>query len=97
MGHFPRFERAAVASVVSANLMSQVLLAFCVNQLVHASDLSAVLSFLPTPSSQGNPWIQPGLDPGSLSRRHYEELICASKYTSPVSQLDDCTQECIGS
>lgn len=33
----------------------------------------------------------------SLSRRHDEELICASKYTSPVSQLDDCTQECIGS
>ena len=35
MGHLPLFERAPVASVVRANLMSQVLLAFCINQLVH--------------------------------------------------------------
>ena len=40
MGHFPRFERVPVASVVSANLMSQVLLAFYVNQLVKPLSLS---------------------------------------------------------
>ena len=37
VGHFPQFERASVASVVSANLMAQVLLAYCVNQLAQAS------------------------------------------------------------
>ena len=36
VGHFLRFERTSVASVVSANLMSQVLLAFWVNQLDQA-------------------------------------------------------------
>ena len=46
VGHFLRFERTSVASVVSANLMSQVLLAFCVNQLVQASvSFSFYLSF----------------------------------------------------
>ena len=53
------------------------LLAFCVNQGISASFLSSIFltakffpylflyfSQLPTPSSWGNPWIQPGLDPG---------------------------------
>ena len=60
------------------------LLGFCVNQGTSASFLSSIFltakffpylflyfSQLPTPSSWGNPWIQPGQDPGIL-----EYLIC---------------------
>ena len=55
------------------------LLAFCVNQGISASFLSSIFltakffpylflcfSQFPMLSSRGNPWIQPGLDPGSL-------------------------------
>ena len=55
------------------------LLAFCVNQGISASFLSSIFltakffpylflyfSQSPTPSSQGNPWIQLGLDPSSI-------------------------------
>ena len=35
VGHLLLFERAPAASVVRANLMSQILLVFHVNQLVH--------------------------------------------------------------
>ena len=62
VGHFPRFERASVASVVSANLMSQVLLAFYENQLVQAS-VSALLSFHQCHPPEGIPGSNRGWTP----------------------------------
>ena len=68
------------------------LLAFCVNQEISASFLSSIfltakffpylylfLSILsPTPSSRGNPWIQPGLDPGRRQRMRWLDGITDS-------------------
>ena len=68
------------------------LLAFCVNQEISASFLSSIfltakffpylflfLSILsPTPSSRGNPWIQPGLDPGRRQRMRWLDGISDS-------------------
>ena len=55
VGHFLQFERASVASVVSANLMSQVLLAFCINQLVQASVSPLLLFFCQRCPPEGIP------------------------------------------
>ena len=65
VGQFAQFERAPVASVVSANLVSQVLLAFCVNQLDQASDLSALLSFRQCRHPKGT------LDPTGAGPQYY--------------------------
>ena len=54
-GHLQLFERAPVASMVRASLVSQILLAFCVNQLDQASVLSALLSFHPRCPPKGIP------------------------------------------
>ena len=63
VGHLPLFERVPVASVVSANLVSQVLLAFCVNQLDQASDLSSLLSFRWCRHPEGTPRSNRGWTP----------------------------------
>ena len=64
VGHLQRFERAPVASVVSANLMSQVLLAFCVNQLVQASvSFSFYVSFRQRRPPEGIPGSNRGWTP----------------------------------
>ena len=43
MGHLPLFERAPEAYVNRASLLSEALLAFCVNQGISASFLSSIL------------------------------------------------------
>jgi len=71
VGHFPRFERVPVASVVSENLISQVLLAFFLCKPVSSSLCLFLLLSIPLPalSSRENPWIQPGLDPSKFQWR----------------------------
>ena len=63
MGHLLRFERVPVASVVSANLMSQVLLAFCVNHLVQASVSPLLLFFRQRCPPEGIPGSNRGWTP----------------------------------
>ena len=73
MGHFPRFERAPVASVVSANLMSQVLLAFCVNQLFKPLSLSPFIY----PFANAVP-LRESLDPTGAGPRYITNALRSS-------------------
>ena len=76
--HFHPIKRAPDASVNRVSPVPGALLAFCINQGISASFLSSIFltsklfpylflyfSQLQTPSSRGNTWIQPGLDPGT--------------------------------
>ena len=72
-GHLLLFERAPAAYVNRESLLSEALLAFCVNQGISASFVSSSLltanSFLislASPSTLWIPCIQLGLDPGKF-------------------------------